>query len=137
MDELLQLLSNQPIQMGQFYKRPDDLGLKRTGNYSLDIDGLRVPTLVPGNEQLAGDIRLGNIRRPTQDEAVRGLLYALANPSEAKPADSPMSPFGSAFDLPARNFNVHNMYDITHQIYGVNPLLAAIMFPGFRPYTLR
>lgn len=70
-----------------------------TGTYSVDVDGLRVPSMVPGNTQwLTPLIKSGVAPRLTNEQVDRALEYAIKT-GNFKRSGEPMSPLGSEFDF--------------------------------------
>ena len=109
--------------------------MPRVTNYTVDVDGKRVPTIVPGNERLRADIVSGANRRITDDEIQRALVQALKS-GEFKPASQPVSPLGSEFDLPQRITSQPSLFYSTGKILGGNWFDNQIAYPERRKVHL-
>ena len=70
-----------------------------TGTYSVEADGRRFPSMVPGNTQwLTPVIKTGVHPGISNEQFQRAAQYADQS-GNWKPADEPMSPLGSEFDF--------------------------------------
>lgn len=100
-------------------------------NYTLDVDGIRIPTIVPGNEALRGDVVLGNERAISDNEIIRALAHSITT-GQFKPANQPISPLGSEFDMPSRMMEQPNLYHVLGKLYGGNYFANQIAYPEER-----
>jgi hypothetical protein len=105
-------------------------------NYTVDIDGKRIPTIVPGNERLRADVVSGSNRKITEQEIQRALVHAMKYPNETKSSSVPVSPLGSEFDLPQRITSQPSLFYSTGKILGGNWFDNQIAYPERRQVTL-
>lgn len=105
-------------------------------NYTIDVDGLRIPTIVKGNEKLRAKVVNTGEANPTYDEITRALAHALAT-GEFKPSSEPIPSLGSRFDFPQRVFSQPNIYHTTGKLYGGNWFDNQIAYPEQRKFSLK
>ena len=107
----------------------------RTSAYSVDYNGLRFPTIVPGNESITGDIRQGRRPRLNEEQLFRALVSALTT-GEFKQSSEPMSILGSEFDFPARPSGPR-LEDLLGRYFGGgNFITSAIASPNRYPFSV-